>query len=183
MAAGYKITDQYGIHFVTFTVLYWIDAFTRLSYREILIEALEYSQRERGLQVHAFVIMSNHVHLVISSKGKPLSAIIRDYKKWTATNILEAIQKEGESRRKWMMRLFEWAGRRNPRNQILQFWVQDNHPIYLDTGKLIEQKINYIHQNPVKAGIVYEAEDYRYSSASNYAGLDGVLQVDLLVDE
>ena len=180
MQGGYKIRNQRGIHFVTFTVVGWVNAFTRPKYKDFLIENLEYYRDVRGLIIHAYVIMDNHLHLVLASEKEPLSDLIRDYKKWTSRQMLKMIHAKRESRRQWMIELFRAAGEANPNNRKFQFWIQGNHPKILYSKKFARQKINYIHQNPVKAGIVFRAEDYIYSSASNYAGLGGVMEVDVL---
>ena len=104
LSQGYKIRDPEGMCFVTITVVGWIDVFTRAQYCDILIENLKYCQREKGLQVHAYVIMSNHVHLILSTVKIPLQDIIRDYKKYTAKKIIEAIDSPQESRREWMLK-------------------------------------------------------------------------------
>jgi REP element-mobilizing transposase RayT len=83
---GYVITDQYATYFVTFTTVGWVDVFTRKELKEIIIESLKYCQKEKGLIIHAYVIMSNHLHLILRAKegSAGLSAIIRDFKKYTS---------------------------------------------------------------------------------------------------
>lgn len=80
-----------------------------------------------------------------------------------------------------MMRLFHHYGKFNPNNKEIQFWQQDNHPIELITNKFIDQKLDYIHNNPVEAGLVEKPEHYLYSSARDYAGIKGLLNV-ILID-
>src|SRR5699024_917061 len=97
-----------------------------------------------------------------------LSDILRDFKKYTANQILKSIRRDPESRRVWLLKHFSWRGWLNPNNTNYQFWQQDNHPVELDSHYLIQQKIDYIHQNPVKAGWVLKPEHYLYSSAAWY---------------
>ena len=178
MSTKYKFADPEGIYFVTFAVVEWVDVFTRQVYRDILIESFRHCIREKGLAIHGYVIMSNHVHLIISSKGKQsLSAIMRDMKKFSSIKIIqEIIGNLSESRRDWMLRIFADAGKANGNNTHYQFWEQENHPIELHpNSNLFSQKLEYIHQNPVKAGLVAEAADYLYSSASNYEEKGGIL--------
>ena len=177
MRGGYQIRRRDGLYFITFTVVKWIDVFSRQKYKDILIESLKYCQQHKDLEVYAYVIMSNHMHLIVSSPAENLSDIIRDYKKYTSRKILEAINNGAESRRGWMLNIFEFEAKRNKRNTNYQFWIQDNRPIELESNRFMDQKLQYIHLNPVKAGIVYKPEDYVYSSASNYAGLDFILTV------
>lgn len=116
--------------------------------------------------IHAWCLMSNHVHLVFSTieKGKH-SEILRDLKKFTSKKLLESIKNNRqESRKEWMLAILSDAGQNNSNNKEYQFWQQDNHPIEIYSPKVIAQKLTYIHNNPVKLGIVSEAEHYLYSS-------------------
>jgi REP element-mobilizing transposase RayT len=178
MGFAYTFANPDGVYFVTFTVVEWVDIFTRSRYADIVIESLKYCVAEKGLQLHAFVIMSNHLHLIISRNSEPtLSHIIRDFKKYTATQIKKSIETEPESRRNWMLWIFRQAGSNNPNNKNFQLWQHENHPEELITNRFIAQKLDYIHQNPVRAGIVYRAEDYKYSSAAAYSGSESILPV------
>lgn len=179
---GYKISNAEGMYFVTFTVVGWIDIFTRQVYKDVIIDSLKYCQKEKGLILHAYVIMSNHLHLIISaSNGYMLSDIIRDFKKYTAKAIIKLIKAEPESRRSWMLQQFKQYAGQHSRNKTYQFWQHDNnHYVELESNNFTQQKLDYIHQNPVKAGIVYRAEDYVYSSASNYAGIDAIIDVEFI---
>ena len=166
---GYKIRDQEGIHFVTFAVVEWVDVFTRKEYRDILLDSIRYCQREKGLVLHSWCLMSNHVHLVVSATEHNTSDILRDFKKYTSKQLIKAIQEHpAESRREWMLEIFKKAGETNSRNTSWQFWRQDNQPKELYSEKFTSQKLDYIHNNPVEAGIVEKAEEYVYSSAKDY---------------
>jgi putative transposase len=183
MSRKYKIRDQDRLYFVTFTVIAWLDVFIRQEYRDIFLDSLRYCQKHKGLEVCAYCIMSSHVHLIIGRNSEQsLQGIIRDIKKYTSVKITEAIYKNHrESRRKWLLGFIAKAGERNPNNLYNQFWQQHSHPIQLNTNSIVEQKLNYIHNNPVKAGIVLSPEDYLYSSAINYAGRpEKLLEVILL---
>ena len=103
MKEGYIIRDQERIHFITATLVDWIDVFTRKSYKHVVIESLAFCIEKKGMLLYGYVIMCNHIHLIIQSKTGKLSDLIRDFKKFTATNILEKIQTEPESRREWML--------------------------------------------------------------------------------
>lgn len=175
----YKILDQHGINFVTLTVVDWVDVFIRKRYKDIVIESLKHCQKEKGLVVYAYVIMSSHIHLIAEAKGSiPLSDILRDFKKFTSKTILREIEHgEYESRREWMLNRFAFRGHNASGNRQYQFWQSDNHPIILYTLPVIAQKIIYIHNNPVVEGWVEQADQYLYSSASNYVGNTGLLDV------
>jgi putative transposase len=179
---GYKIRNQQGVHFISFAVVDWIDVFTRKIYRDIIVDSLAFCQQEKSLRVHAWCIMSNHVHLLISSIEN-VSDILRDFKKFTSKAILSAIESnETESRRAWMLTLFRNAGQENSRNTQYQFWRQDNHPKECWSAPFTGQKLNYIHENPVAAGLVDKAEAYLYSSARDYSsGVQcGLLKIDFI---
>ena len=179
---GYIIHNQQEIYYMTFTVVGWIDIFSRQSYRDIVIESFKYCQQKKGLNLHAYVIMSNHVHIIASVKdGFTISGFVRDCKKFTSKKILHEIENSGiESRKEWMLHQFKYYASLHTRNETYQLWEHDNHPIELSSPAFTRQKIDYIHENPVRAGLVYRAEDYIYSSASNYAGIDQIIDVDCL---
>jgi hypothetical protein len=68
-----------------------------------------------------------------------------------------------------MMAMFAREGAHNSKNKTFQFWQQDNHPIELNTQPVFDQKLEYVHRNPITAGFVTEAEHWQWSSARNYA--------------
>jgi len=177
----YKIGDQNAVYFVTFTVVQWVYVFSRPKYIEILLASLEYCQKEKGLIVYAWCLMSNHIHLVARAEwGAELSDILRDLKKHTSKEIIQEIREEaGESRRDWMLWIFESAGKKNSNNAQIQFWKQSNLPKELFWPKFIKQKLDYVHNNPVKVGLVDKPEHYRYSSARDYSGEQGLLDMEV----
>ena len=177
LSGGYKFRNPEGIYFVTFAVVEWVDVFTRSVYSDIVVESLDFCIKEKGLRLHAWCIMSNHVHLIISAEaGFKLSAILRDLKKYTSVRILKMLEENTkESRRNWMLWIFRAAGEKNSKNTHYQFWQNNNHPKELNTNELMDQKLDYLHQNPVKAGLVNAAEAWIYSSACDYAGEPGLL--------
>jgi REP element-mobilizing transposase RayT len=125
--------------------------------------------------------MSNHIHLIVSSgSDRRLSDIVRDCKKYTSKAIWNSIRAEKESRRQWLLSITKVHGLNNPNNERFQVWQQRDRAINLRDLRRRYQKLSYIHMNPVKAGIVVEPEHYLYSSARNYAGLNGLLEVTLL---
>ncbi len=134
------------------------------------------------MSVHAYVVMTNHLHMIVrSEKVKELSGIIRDFKRFTAKKIYEELKKDnGESRRNWMLWIMESQGKKSSSNKNFKVWRHENHPVALVTNSMVDERINYIHQNPVRAGICYTAEDYKYSSAGAYAGEIGVLGVEMI---
>ena len=165
------------MHFVTYATVGWIDLFTRNEYRTILIDSLKHCMANKGLDVCAWCIMTNHVHLIVSSRDKTLDSIMRDHKRHTSVALRTTIEKEvAESRREWIMGLFCRVGSGNSNNGGFQLWQQHNRPIELYSRDVIMQKLNYIHSNPVKAGFVEKAEDWLWSSARAYAGMGDWLE-------
>jgi len=176
MSTGYKMSEEYGCYYLTFQVVGWVDIFTRKVYRDIVIESLKYCQQHKGLSLFAYVIMSNHVHLLMRSENGDPSGFIRDFKNHTSKKFLEVIDSEVESRKDWMKIVFAYHAKfKNKQNY--QIWTHENHAELVYSQKFIEQKVNYIHENPVKSGIVAKAEDYLYSSARNYAEMESVIDV------
>jgi len=172
MSRKYKFHNPEGIYFVTLTVKDWIDVFTRNTYKDILIKNLKYCQQNKGLEIFAWCIMTNHMHLIGRARdGFALSEIFRDFKKFTSKAILTAIGEDPqESRKEWLLKQFS-----TPKGN--RFWQKENHPVELWSNAVIDQKIKYIHQNPVKESLVFKAENYMYSSAIDYAGENGMLEV------
>jgi putative transposase len=178
MSRKYKIRDQQKAYFVSFATVNWIDVFTRRIYKDILIDSFKYCIENKGLELYGYCIMTNHVHLIIGSTGEKLEDILRDIKKHTSKKITKAIEDNNqESRREWMLWMFKRAGEYNVNNKNYQFWQQNNQPIELSTNEMIDQKMDYIHNNPIEAGYVDEAENYLYSSARDYGGRKGLVEL------
>ena len=182
MSSKYKVGEDAIPHFVTFSVVGWIDVFSREHYKELFIESLKYCQENKGMVLHAWVIMTNHVHLIISSNSNKIESIVRDLKKYTSKQIIKAIQENNiESRKEWMLNIFSYTGKNNNNNKEFQFWKQDYHPIELNSAEKIKQRLDYLHENPVRSGLVWEPWHYKYSSAIDYyTNEHGLLKVELL---
>jgi REP element-mobilizing transposase RayT len=128
MSDGYKIRDQTLPHFVTATVVDWVDVFTRKNYRDIVIACLDFCITNKAMVLYGYVIMSNHIHMVVQSGDGELSDLLRDFKKFTSKEIVKTIQEEPESRREWMLERFKLATESHSRNKNYQFWQYGNHP-------------------------------------------------------
>ena len=167
--------------FITFTVTGWVDVFTRPAYKHIMIDSIRYCQKHKGLLLYAWCLMSNHIHLIAGAPHDiALNDIVRDLKKHTSKKIVEAIGKSNESRKEWMLNMFRYVGKCHPKNIQYKFWKDGYDCLELFSPEVYEQKLNYIHNNPVTAEIVDEPHEYLYSSAKNYADLPGLL--DVIVD-
>ena len=148
--------------------------------RDIVIESLNYCRIHKGLELFAYVIMSNHLHIMVRSKTDSLSDTIRDFKRHTSKKIIESINEQGESRREWLLMIFRYVAKKHNRNNMYQFWTHNNHAVELSSNEMIDQRIDYIHNNPVRAGLVENAEEYLYSSARNYSEMGNMLEIDLI---
>ena len=166
------------IYFLTMTVVDWVDVFTRPTYRHIIVDALRHCQQHKGLELYAWCLMSNHLHLIAAAPPeKHLSDILRDFKRHTSKAITTAIQRDPESRRQWMLHRFAYNARIDTKSEAFKFGQDGNEAKELMSVDFTMQKLRYLHQNPVRAELVAEPEHYLYSSASNYAEQGGLLDV------
>ena len=185
MSRSYRFSPTAPLHFVSFATVGWVDVFTRVEYKSILLESLRYCIINKGLEIYAWCIMTNHVHLIMGTQdGVKPEEVLGLHKRHTSEALHTAILKEvSESRREWMMNLFTNAGTANSNNHgNFQLWQQHNHPIELYSREVILQKLDYLHQNPVAAGFVENAEDWLWSSARDYAGRKGLLEGIILIE-
>jgi hypothetical protein len=78
-----------------------------------------------------------------------------------------------------MLNIFNFTGKNNNNNKDYQFWIQNYHPVELATEHMYQQRLNYLHQNPVRAGMVWEPWHYKYSSAIDYyTETKGLIQIE-----
>ena len=170
------------MYFITTTVVDWIDIFTRPKYKQMIIQSLAYCQQQKGLQIYAWVLMSNHLHAIVSTKNEhPVADIMRDFKKFTSKQILNELKNDTqESRREWMLNRFHFAGNNDKKIKIFRLWQNGYYPEIINSYKFFKQKLDYIHNNPVRQEIVSRPEEYLYSSAVDYTGDKGLLDIDIL---
>jgi putative transposase len=178
MSKKYKFTDNSKLYFVSFAVT---NLFVRDVYRNVLLDSIKHCQATKDLELYGWCIMTSHVHLIIGSSGNALSNIMRDLKRHTSEELHKAIaNNKTESRREWMLWLMERAAKKTSKDAKFQLWQAENHPIQLATQKIAWQKLDYLHYNPVEAGFVRQSIDWLYSSAVDYNGGKGLLDVTLL---
>ena len=178
--AGYKIRNQSAMHFLTFTIEGWIDLLSRRIYKDAVIDCMNFCRRNKNLLVHAYVIMSNHIHVIWTAKDNNLSDIIRDFKTYTSKSLIKLIHETPESRREWLLYMFKFYANRSLANKEYKIWTNNNHPIEIASEDFFYQKLAYIHNNPVRAGIVSLDEDYIYSSATNYSNIKSLCEIDFI---
>jgi len=163
-------------HFLTITIIEWIDVFTKPQYFQIIIDSLKYCRENKGLLLYEFVIMANHLHLIAGAKeGNKLSQIISDFKKHTTREILKELEKDN---RRYILNLIKnsFAKKEGYENQI---WQRENYPETITSEKFLKEKTIYLYNNPVKKGYVASPEDWLYSSARNrILGDNSIIELD-----
>lgn len=179
-ADGYKISDQTAAHFLTFSIVGWIDIFSRQRYRDLIIDSFQFCRKNKGLLIGGYVIMSNHIHTIWTAGNSNLSDIIRDFKTFTSKAITSSIESEIESRRDWLLYMFRYFANRTNANENYKVWTGNNHPEEIYSDGFLKTKLDYIHENPVRAGLVHEPSQYLYSSAADYEGKKGLMEIDFL---
>lgn len=177
---GYKIRDQAASHFLTFTIMGWIDIFSRQRYRDIILDSFKFCREKKALKIGADVIMSSHVHTIWTAGKANLSDVARDFKTFTSKAITASIEAEPESRRHWLLYMFRFYANRTLANKEFKVWTSTNHPEEIYSGSFMLTKLNYLHENPVRARLVKEPSQYLYSSAADYEGKKGLIDIDFL---
>lgn len=168
MSEGYKVLDSSQPNFITLVVTDWVDLFIRDVYCKVIDDSLNYAIENKGIVVHAYVYMSSHIHLIVSSNDVPLTEFVRDFKKYTAGEFIKLIDSSLESRKEWLLAKFSYAANRIVRGGEYKIWKDGFHPVLLDTPHKIQQRVEYIHKNPVDAQIVFHERDYVNSSYRMY---------------
>ncbi|NUO10371.1 MAG: transposase [Candidatus Brocadia sp.] len=176
MRSRYKIIQKEGIYFVTSTVVEWIPIFTTQKYFDIIIQSLKFCKDYKGLKLYAFVILDNHFHLVVSAPE--LSNTLTSLKKFTAKEIITQL---GQDNRHRLLIQLAFYKKRYKTKSDYQVWQEGVHPELIMNNEMLFQKIEYIHYNPVKRGLVDMPEHWRYSSSRNYLANDhSIIQIDEL---
>ena len=155
-----------GLFFVTLTVVGWVDVFSRKTYTDILIANLRFCQEHKGIEIYAYVIMTNHIHIIARQHQGQLNKVLGHFKSFTAKEILRAIEENPkESRKDWMLHVFKYHAKYKESYDEYNFWQNSNHATELFTMEVLHQKVNYIYNNPVRAGYVEEPRHWINSSA------------------
>jgi REP element-mobilizing transposase RayT len=143
-----------------------------------MIESWKHCQKNKGLEIYGWSIMPSHIHMIIGSKKNKLEDIVRDMKRHTSLELRTAIKNNNlESRKEWMIWMMERAGKKNGNNNNWQFWQQHNKPIEIKDQEMFDKTLEYIHLNPVMTGFVIKSEDWKYSSARDFCGLKGLIDL------
>ncbi|MCY1302365.1 hypothetical protein D9M68_756180 [compost metagenome] len=168
----YVITQPDRPHFLTCTVLEWLPVFTRPEAVQILIDCWRHQQEHQSLLLYGYVVLENHLHFV--AQAPDLAKCVSSFKSFTATSLIELLQARNASR---LLERLRFAKRAHKTDRVHQFWQEGTHAELVFSEAVLREKLDYIHRNPVKRGYVSEPEHWRYSSARNYAGMDGLIEV------
>ncbi|ADV48809.1 hypothetical protein Celal_1497 [Cellulophaga algicola DSM 14237] len=180
MSRKYKFNNPTAAYFVSFATVYWIDVFTRQTYFNVLEESINYCRKEKGMEVFAYCFIPSHIHLIFRSNEEDSSGLLRDFKGFTARKLIKTIQDNPqESRKEWLLWMLERAGKNKSNVSKMQFWQQHNKPIELWSTKVIQQKIDYTHNNPVESSFVTNPVDWKYSRARNYQDDQTILKIEI----
>lgn len=175
-----KNSDQTDCYFITFNVVDWVDVFVRPAYKRVVTDALNEYVASQGLIIYAWCLMSNHLHMVAEVKpGYHFAVVIRQLKKAVARKIMEAIEEEPDPRREWMLARFANFSQCLKRIEKYPLWQDCNHPVHVqsDNRASLLEHIRYIHENPTRDRIVEFPEEYLYSSARDYSGMKGLVNI------
>lgn len=169
----YKIYETQHPHFVTCTILHWIPIFTRKESVQIIIECLKFLQQKDNLKLYAYVILENHLHMVVQSDD--LHKTMQSFKQYTAKQILEMLKKQNV---KMILEQLAFYKKSHHKEKTYQIWEEGCQPKLINSDDMMKIKIDYIHQNPVKRGYIDNAVHWRYSSARDYCDMNGLIEID-----
>ncbi len=168
----YHFAEHNRPHFLTCTVVEWLPVFTRQEAVDILLDAWRYLGAHQGLKLYAYVVLENHLHAVAQAEDLPL--IWSGFKSYTARGIINLLEAK---RAEALLKRMQLPGKAQRNDREHQFWQEGSHPQVIQNEMILRQKLDYIHNNPVKRGYVDRPEHWRWSSARNYAGEAGLLEI------
>ena len=168
----YTIYEPSAPHFLTCTIINWIPIFTRLSTVQIILDSWTYLQNKRNLKLYGYVILENHLHYIAQAQNLPRE--IHSFKSYTAKMLVRYFEKHKIQK---ILNQFAYCKKKHKIDRRHQVWEEGSHPQLLQNNEMLLQKLDYIHNNPVKRGYVDKADHWRYSSARNYMGEHGLIKV------
>jgi len=168
----YRIYETEYPYFLTCTVVGWLPVFTRPEAVQILFDCWHFLRRNRNLELYGYVVLENHLHLIASAPD--LANVMKSFKMFTARAILELLERHAAE---VLLRQLRALKLRHKTRSEYQVWQEGSHPKQIGNDDTMRQKLEYMHNNPVKRGYVDDPVHWRYSSARNYAGLPGLAEV------
>ena len=168
----YRVLTATHPHFCTATIRHWLPLFARPEVAGIILGSWRFLQQDSGFALYGYVIMENHLHLV--ARSQDLGLDIQRFKSYSAKRILARLQSQHEE---GLLRLLAATGEQRRTGSQYQVWEEGSHPQLIENPAVMVQKLEYIHNNPVRRGYVDLPEHWRYSSARSYAGQEGLIEV------
>ena len=168
----YRFGDDAYPYFMTWTIVGWLPVFTRQESTKIIYNSWRFLQLEREFQLLGYVILENHVHLIATAPN--LASAVKCSKSFTALQLVELLKKRNARQ---LLRGLAALKLPNKKESEHQVWQEGSHPKMIETDEMLWQKLEYIHNNPVERGYVDDPLHWRYSSARNYAGQPGLIEV------
>lgn len=168
----YRVVKPDSPHFLTATVVNWLPLFASRSIVQILLDSLTYLQENERMTVYAYGILENHLHLV--AEANDLSKEMGNFKSFTARRIIDTLKQRNAGH---ILQQLSFHKLRHKEDSDYQVWQEGSHPQLIQGTEMMRQKVEYIHNNPIKRGYVDRPEHWRYSSARNYLGQPGLLTV------
>jgi len=168
----YVITEPEKPHFLTCTLMEWLPLFIRPYLVDHLLGCWRYQQAHQSLQLFGYVVLENHLHFIAQAPN--LGKCLRQFKSFTARQIINDLQSRGAKR---ALQRLRFSKRAHKQDRVYQLWQEGSHAEQIYSETVMRQKLDYIHFNPVKRGYVELPEHWRYSSALNYAGMEGLIEI------
>lgn len=169
----YRFVGTDAPYFMTMTVNSWLPVFTRPETVEIFLDSWRYLRQHHELRLHGYVVLENHLHLIAGSPQ--IATDVQRFKSYTARRIIDHLE---SARARRLLDLLARFKRAYKTQSEYQFWEEGSHPQRIESEGVMRQKLEYIHYNPVKRGFVDLPEHWRWSSARDYAGQVGLIEVD-----
>jgi REP element-mobilizing transposase RayT len=168
----YRIDETQYPYFLTCTIVGWLPVFTRPEAVEVVLDSWRFLQQNQNMALFGYVILENHLHWIAAAPRLP--AALKSFKMFTARRLIDLLQIHGAEVILGQLRALKLPHK--TRSQY-QFWQEGSHPKQIGNNAVMRQKLDYLHNNPVKRGYVDDPLHWRYSSARNYAGQAGLIEV------
>ena len=181
MSRKHKVFDSSKAYFITSSIVKWVKVFNDPAIMKILLDTIGFYQINKGFEIYSYCLMPDHFHMLCrSSNQSTLPMIMRDLKKYTSRMIISELESKRQQWATESLEIFKIVNRNSKREHVYSVWQRGYNPIECTSNKFIDQKMKYIHNNPVEAGLVSVADEYPYSSAQDYVGIQGPLEVILV---
>ena len=168
----YKIYEEVYPYFITSSIVNWEPIFRQQPAGKIILDAFLFLQNHRETTIYAYVIMEDHIHFVAS--GDNLAEKIRLFKSYTARQIINYLKKQRADN---LCQKFRINAKESGTKSKFRLWQKGFHPKQIIGDKMMLQKIDYIHKNPVKAGYARKEQEWKYSSIHNYIGQEAPIEI------